>query len=115
MAEGEIRTWEEFEKACSLIGVTLDQCIAATLSTNVEEDPTEAELAEDCLTVYAMLDEVEEQLNEAAGEVDLDKDEDILRLIEDFKACKRVRKLIKELLDPQHVPAQAADIDPDGS
>lgn len=67
-------------------------------------DPTESEILESCSEVYVILDEVEEQLNEAAGEVDLDKDEDLLRLIDDYRACARVRRLVRELVDPRDVP-----------
>lgn len=114
-----IESWVELAASCAQLGITLEEAIDMTVGEHfrklnderlgenrpVPEDefddtysPTDLNHLDD---TYFILDEVEDQLNEAAGDVDLGRDEDLMRLVEDYRACARTRRLIKELVDPR--------------
>lgn len=102
MAEGEIRTWEQLEHACNLVGVTLEQAVAATLNGLGEEEDEATEVIEDLDLVYKLLDTARQELLDEAHSGNLARRhhlESAVAAFEDIGTLFRAEDVIRQVLD----------------
>lgn len=78
-----------------------------------EQSLVEQHMAQESDTAYDVLDEIQEMLADAGGELDMTTQRDEVRKIcSDMDAVERVRILVQELIDPRGVlEPQAAKVE----